>query len=134
MNISKHFTIVIQVKFYSKSKLTKSRTTYLLTVHISESHCYIVKSNNLSTIFAVLYKSIITIKIILSCCHGNTDVNASLRSSVLINCKYFMLNQCLENMVEVLLHACISSCSCAWEVKCHSHKLIRLRAIKVQRY
>jgi hypothetical protein len=24
--------------------------------HISEIHCYIVKSNNLSTIFAVLYK------------------------------------------------------------------------------
>jgi hypothetical protein len=29
------------------------------TVHISEIHCYIVKSNNLSTIFAVLCKNII---------------------------------------------------------------------------
>ena len=26
------------------------------TVHISEIHCYIVKSNNLSIIFGVLYK------------------------------------------------------------------------------
>jgi hypothetical protein len=26
------------------------------TVHISEIHCYIVKSNNLSTIFGMLYK------------------------------------------------------------------------------
>jgi hypothetical protein len=31
------------------------------------------------------------------------------RGSVLINYKYFMLNQCLENTCEGLLHACISS-------------------------
>ena len=60
----------------------------------------------------MLYKSILKIKIIVLCCHGNshgnTDVNASLRS-VLMNYQYFMLNQCLENMGEGLLHACISS-------------------------
>jgi hypothetical protein len=33
-------------------------------VHISEIHCYIVKNNNLSTIFGVLYKNIIKIKFI----------------------------------------------------------------------
>ena len=32
------------------------------TLHISEIRCYTVKSDNLSTIFAVLYKSIIKIK------------------------------------------------------------------------
>jgi hypothetical protein len=47
-------------------------------------------------------------KLKLPCCHGNTDVNASLRS-VLINYYYFMLNQCLENIGEGLLHACIST-------------------------
>ena len=55
------------------------------TVHISEIHCYIVKRNNLSTIFAVLYKKYNKNKNLnLSCCHGNTDINASL-CSVLIN-------------------------------------------------
>jgi hypothetical protein len=57
------------------------------TVHILEIHCYIVKSNNLSTVFGVLYKYY-NKKLNLSCCHGNTDVNASLRlvtGSVLIN-------------------------------------------------
>jgi hypothetical protein len=50
------------------------------TVQISEIHCYKVKSNNLSTIFGVLYKKYNKNLIKLSCCHGNTDVNASLRS------------------------------------------------------
>jgi hypothetical protein len=35
------------------------------TVHISEIHSYIVKSNNLSTIFGVLYKKYNKIKIIM---------------------------------------------------------------------
>jgi hypothetical protein len=70
-----------QFKFtVNQSSQNPEQHTY--SIHISESHCYIGKSNNPSTVFAVLYKSVIKIKIILSCCHGNTDVNASLRSSV----------------------------------------------------
>ena len=54
------------------------------TVHNSEVHCYIVKSNNISTIFGLLFKKYKNKNCRVSCCRGNTDVNASMRS-VLIN-------------------------------------------------
>ena len=47
----KTFYEVIQVKYYIKAHKIQNN---IPTVHISEIHCYIVKSNNLSTIFAVL--------------------------------------------------------------------------------
>ena len=52
LNISNcRFYETFQVKFYIKSKLTKSRITCLhSTVYISEIHCCITKSPNLSTI------------------------------------------------------------------------------------
>ena len=57
MNISKHFTERFRLNFIIKSKLTcKMQNNILPTVLISEIHCCIVKSNNLSTIFAVLCK------------------------------------------------------------------------------
>ena len=62
------------------------------TVHNSEIHCYIVKSNNLSTIFGVLFKKIQNLR--LSCCHDNTDVNASLRS--VTDDRLYQMNHCVS--------------------------------------
>jgi hypothetical protein len=50
MNISKQ---AIQVKFYIKAHKMQNN---IPTVHISEMYYYIVKSNNLSSIFRVCYK------------------------------------------------------------------------------
>ena len=75
MNISKHFSKRFGLNFtLNQSPQNPERTT----VHnISEIHCYVVKSNNLSTIFAVLYKSIMKIKIIvLSWKHGRKRESA----------------------------------------------------------
>jgi hypothetical protein len=61
MNFSKHFTKRFRLNFtLNQSSQNPEQHTY--TVHISEIHCYIAKSDNISTNFAVLYKSIIKIK------------------------------------------------------------------------
>jgi hypothetical protein len=83
-NISNcRFYEAFQVKFYIKSKLTKSRITYSVpTVYISEIHCCIAKSPNLSTILPFCTKNIKLLKnwklkiIVLLWQH----LNASLRS------------------------------------------------------
>jgi hypothetical protein len=58
MNISKHFTKQFRLNF-TVNQNSQNPEQHTHTVHISESHCYVVKSNNLSTVFAVLYKRII---------------------------------------------------------------------------
>jgi hypothetical protein len=44
------------LNFTLNQKLMHKMQNNIPTVHISEIHCYIVKSTNLSTIFGVLYK------------------------------------------------------------------------------
>ena len=60
------------------------------TVHISENHCYIVKSNNLSNIFGVLYKK-----------YNKRKREAAFSVDQLL---ILPVNQCLENIGEGLLH------------------------------
>jgi hypothetical protein len=62
MNISKHFTNQFRLKF-TLIKAHKMQNN-IPTVHISEIHCYVVKSNNLSTI-VLRVVHIIKIKIIV---------------------------------------------------------------------
>jgi hypothetical protein len=73
-NISNcRFYEAFQVKFYIKSKLTKSRITYSVpTVYISEIHCCIAKSPNLSTILKIENWK-------LSCCYGNIWTRACVQ-------------------------------------------------------
>jgi hypothetical protein len=56
MNISKHFTK--QLGLYFTLNQSSQNAEQHTAAHISEIHCYIVKSNNLLTIFDVLYKKI----------------------------------------------------------------------------
>ena len=63
------------------------------------------KSVQVSSTFCRFVQKIKKTIIVLPCC------NASLRSVLSYNYEYFMLKQCLENIGEGLLHACISSLS-----------------------
>jgi hypothetical protein len=65
MNISKHLSKRFRLNFkLNQSSQNAERHTVtgrfvvlnIPTVHISEIRCYIIKSNNLSTIFGVWYK------------------------------------------------------------------------------
>jgi hypothetical protein len=56
MNISKHFKKRFTLNFTLNQGSQNAKQHTVPTVHISEIHCYIVKSNNLSTILGVLYK------------------------------------------------------------------------------
>jgi hypothetical protein len=97
------FHEAFQVKFYIKSKLTKCKIIYLQCIFRKFIVVWL-KVRIFQLYFVVLYKNMKKFKI--SCCHGN--LSASLRSVSAIS-EYFMLIQCLENIGEGLLHACISS-------------------------
>jgi hypothetical protein len=58
MNISKHFTKRFRLNFTLNQS---SQNAEQHTVHISEIYCYIVKSNNLSTICGMLYNKFIVL-------------------------------------------------------------------------
>ena len=63
MNISKHFMKHFKFNFYITSKLTKCIITYTYNIYISEIHCCIVKSTNLSTILPFCKKNLKKLKI-----------------------------------------------------------------------
>ena len=54
MNISKYFTKRPRLNF-TLNQSSKMQNN-IPTVHISKIHCFIIKSNNLSTIFGVFFK------------------------------------------------------------------------------
>jgi hypothetical protein len=98
----KTFYVEFRFEFYIKIKPIDTKILYL-PLYILEIDSSVFKSVQISSIFSRLVQKI---KKTISCCQREPAFSVV---QCWHNYEYFMLKQCLENIGEVLLHACISS-------------------------